>query len=171
MTFPALPGYLLDVNALIALGVCQHQFHVRVATWVETRQFASLLTCPTTELGFIRILGQRPEQSGRFTRTENQNAGLLKTRSGAAALRSDDGGCNNHSDEGKNNQNIMHGSNLLCESSSELVHTLIIGRIREFLNPTKTALVTKTVLPGYPHSCYMIQHHDAREKPLPVPEL
>jgi hypothetical protein len=55
-----LPSYLLDVSALIALGVRQHHFHVRLAAWVETRQFASLFTCPITELGFLRILGQTP---------------------------------------------------------------------------------------------------------------
>ena len=28
--------YLLDVNALVALGFLQHQFHERVAAWVRT---------------------------------------------------------------------------------------------------------------------------------------
>ena len=55
------PTYLLDVSALIALGVRQHQFHLRVATWVASRQFSALLTCPITELGFVRILAQTPE--------------------------------------------------------------------------------------------------------------
>jgi predicted nucleic acid-binding protein len=61
-----LPNYLLDVSALIALGVRQHQFHVRVATWVEKKQFSSLLTCSITELGFLRILGQTPAYAVDF---------------------------------------------------------------------------------------------------------
>jgi hypothetical protein len=30
--------YLLDVNALVALGIMQHQFHERVTTWVQTER-------------------------------------------------------------------------------------------------------------------------------------
>lgn len=49
--------YLLDVNALVALGVLQHEFHSRVANWVRSlRGQAELLTCSITELGFVRIL-------------------------------------------------------------------------------------------------------------------
>jgi hypothetical protein len=60
---------------------------------------------------------------------------------GRTGLGSDYGRGNNHSDEGKGNQNIMHGSSLLCESSLEHLHTLMIGLIGKFLNPTKTAQV------------------------------
>jgi uncharacterized protein len=53
--------YLLDVNTLIALVVLEHEFHARVAGWVE-RLTASggpnLATCSITELGFVRVLGQ-----------------------------------------------------------------------------------------------------------------
>jgi uncharacterized protein len=53
--------YLLDVNTLLALIVFEHEFHARVATWVE-RLAASgvpeLATCSFTELGFVRVLGQ-----------------------------------------------------------------------------------------------------------------
>ncbi len=80
MSSPPLPSYLLDVSALIALGVRQHQFHVRVATWVELRQFSSLLTCPTTELGFVRILGQTPAYASNFDQAKLQLA-RLKTNS------------------------------------------------------------------------------------------
>jgi uncharacterized protein len=53
--------YLLDVNALVALGFIEHEFHTRVAGWV--RKLASspereLATCSITELGFVRILVQ-----------------------------------------------------------------------------------------------------------------
>lgn len=52
--------YLLDVNALLALGVLTHEFHARVAMWVrrlKKNESAALATCPITELGFVRVLG------------------------------------------------------------------------------------------------------------------
>ena len=51
--------YLLDVNALVALGFINHEFHPRVARWVHATspQFAS---CSITELGFLRVLAQAP---------------------------------------------------------------------------------------------------------------
>jgi predicted nucleic acid-binding protein len=53
--------YLLDVNALLALAVLEHEFHPRVANWVERlarRGAPELATCSITELGFVRVLGQ-----------------------------------------------------------------------------------------------------------------
>lgn len=50
--------YLLDVNALVALGFAQHEFHSRVAAWLKTEQFPDLATCSITELGFVRVLAQ-----------------------------------------------------------------------------------------------------------------
>jgi hypothetical protein len=52
--------YLLDVNALVALGLMQHEFHDRVTLWVKRESAASLATCPITELGFVRVLAQAP---------------------------------------------------------------------------------------------------------------
>ncbi len=52
--------YLLDVNALVALGFANHEFHHRVASWVSTQQFPPLATCAITELGFVRVLVQAP---------------------------------------------------------------------------------------------------------------
>ena len=53
--------YLLDVNALVALGFLQHEFHNRIALW--TRELSAkgalqLATCSITELGFVRVLAQ-----------------------------------------------------------------------------------------------------------------
>ncbi|WP_420239429.1 TA system VapC family ribonuclease toxin [Telmatobacter bradus] len=48
--------YLLDVNALIALGLHQHQAHPRVTRWIDAQQNLSFLTCSITELGFVRII-------------------------------------------------------------------------------------------------------------------
>jgi predicted nucleic acid-binding protein len=56
--------YLLDVNALVALGFLEHEFHNRVAHWVlrlgDGTRF-EILTCPITELGFVRVLSQAPQ--------------------------------------------------------------------------------------------------------------
>ena len=51
----------MDVNALLALAVLEHEFHPRVANWVErlaARGVPELATCSITELGFVRVLGQ-----------------------------------------------------------------------------------------------------------------
>lgn len=53
--------FLLDVSALLALGVSEHEFHGRVAAWIQdlTRtRTLNLATCSITELGFVRILAQ-----------------------------------------------------------------------------------------------------------------
>ena len=52
--------YLLDMNALLALGVLDHELHQRVATWVDRlarRGIPELATCSITELGSVRVLG------------------------------------------------------------------------------------------------------------------
>lgn len=53
--------YLLDVNALLALGIGEHEFHDRVANWVVNLASSSdleIVTCSITELGFVRIVAQ-----------------------------------------------------------------------------------------------------------------
>jgi predicted nucleic acid-binding protein len=51
--------YLLDVNALLALGHTAHVHHGRVAAWVASLERAdALATCSITELGFVRIAPQ-----------------------------------------------------------------------------------------------------------------
>jgi uncharacterized protein len=53
--------FLLDVNALVAFGFLEHEFHQRVATWVSdvaSTPATELLTCSITELGFVRVLSQ-----------------------------------------------------------------------------------------------------------------
>lgn len=56
--------YLLDVNALVALGFLQHEFHERIARWVHSLTSdgtPELATCSITELGFVRVLAQAPQ--------------------------------------------------------------------------------------------------------------
>ena len=51
--------YLLDVNALLALGHLGHVHHGRVAAWVAGLSRDDVLaTCSITELGFVRIAPQ-----------------------------------------------------------------------------------------------------------------
>lgn len=50
--------YLLDVNALVALGIFHHNFHHRVNTWITSHEDAHWLTCSITELGFARVIAQ-----------------------------------------------------------------------------------------------------------------
>jgi predicted nucleic acid-binding protein len=52
--------YLLDVNALVALGFINHEFHARVASWVRSSNSPQLAGCSITELGFLRVLAQAP---------------------------------------------------------------------------------------------------------------
>jgi predicted nucleic acid-binding protein len=52
--------YLLDVNALVALGIVNHEFHGRVASWVGSSRSQNLASCSITELGFLRVASQAP---------------------------------------------------------------------------------------------------------------
>jgi len=78
--------YLLDVNALVALGFLQHEFHKRVATWVRTsiaKGTVELATCSITELGFVRILVQAPQ----YGFSVSQARDLLLQLKAASALK------------------------------------------------------------------------------------
>jgi uncharacterized protein len=55
--------YLLDVNALIALGLEFHTLHVQIARWIQSDPRRSYLTCAITELGFVRVIAQVPAYS------------------------------------------------------------------------------------------------------------
>ncbi len=48
--------YLLDVNALIAFGVTQHQFHQRVVDWIRSQRGSAFMTASVTEIGFVRVV-------------------------------------------------------------------------------------------------------------------
>jgi predicted nucleic acid-binding protein len=69
--------YLLDVNALVALGFIHHEFHGRVAAWIKAQQFPELATCSITELGFVRVLSQAPAYG--FTMVQARTA-LLRLK-------------------------------------------------------------------------------------------
>ncbi len=46
---------LLDVNVLIAAGNAGHADHTRTLRWIAGLSQRQFLTCPITELGFVRI--------------------------------------------------------------------------------------------------------------------
>jgi len=73
--------YLLDVNALVALGFLHHEFHDRVAAWVREQQFPSLATCSITELGFVRVLAQAPAYGFSIAQARALLLRLKKTES------------------------------------------------------------------------------------------
>jgi len=76
--------YLLDVNSLLALAVFEHEFHVRVATWVERLGAAGdpeLATCSITELGFVRVLGQAQQYGSSVAQAREL---LLKVKNSEA---------------------------------------------------------------------------------------
>ena len=78
--------YLLDVNALVALGFLQHEFHERVATWVRksiAKGTVELATCSITELGFVRILVQAPQYGFAVSQARD----LLQQLKAASALK------------------------------------------------------------------------------------
>jgi hypothetical protein len=58
--------FLLDVNVLVAICVAEHEFHERVAKWMNRSGragHAEFMTCAVTELGFLRVLLQAPSYS------------------------------------------------------------------------------------------------------------
>jgi hypothetical protein len=49
------PGYLLDVNALLALFWPTHEDHEKVRTWFRANAARHWATCPITQAGFVRL--------------------------------------------------------------------------------------------------------------------
>jgi predicted nucleic acid-binding protein len=74
--------YLLDVNALVALGFINHEFHARVASWVQSSHSPHLGSCSITELGFLRGLAQAPAYG--FTVAQARTL-LLRLKEGPAS--------------------------------------------------------------------------------------
>lgn len=53
-----MPAWLLDINVLIARHDADHEHHERAARWLHQDVVGGWATCPLTENGFVRILGQ-----------------------------------------------------------------------------------------------------------------
>jgi uncharacterized protein len=84
--------YLLDVNALVALGFAHHEFHNRVAEWIKATRFPALATCSITELGFVRVLAQASPYGLSVTQAKTFLLRLKKTDALAFLFISDDHG-------------------------------------------------------------------------------
>lgn len=52
-----MKGYLLDVNILVALFWRGHQHHDKAKDWFFPRAAKRWRTCPITQAGFVRLLG------------------------------------------------------------------------------------------------------------------
>jgi hypothetical protein len=72
--------YLLDVNALVALGFMEHEFHDRMASWVRNHETSNLATCSITELGFVRVLAQAPAYGFRVAQARTLLLRLKQAR-------------------------------------------------------------------------------------------
>jgi uncharacterized protein len=81
--------YLLDVNALVALGFMNHEFHGRVASWVQSNTSAQLASCSITELGFIRVLAQAPAYGFTVAQARTLLLRLKEARSSHLAFIAD----------------------------------------------------------------------------------
>ncbi|HEX3570934.1 MAG TPA: hypothetical protein VHU44_08930 [Acidobacteriaceae bacterium] len=82
--------YLLDVNALVALGFSQHEFHDRMATWIRTENFPPLASCSITELGFVRVLAQAPGYGFSVVQARTVLLRLKKSRALSHTFIADD---------------------------------------------------------------------------------
>lgn len=78
-------NYLLDVNALVALGFINHEYHDRVASWIHSLDSARLASCSITELGFVRVLAQAPAYG--FTVAQARTLLLRLKQAPAARLK------------------------------------------------------------------------------------
>lgn len=72
--------YLLDVNALLALGFIHHEFHDRMAAWVKAKEFPSIATCSIIEIGFVRVLSQAPSYGLTVMQARNSLLRLKKAK-------------------------------------------------------------------------------------------
>ena len=53
--------HLLDANVLLALGLTEHVFHLRVVRWLKHEAATGpkqVATCSITELAFVRVMSQ-----------------------------------------------------------------------------------------------------------------
>jgi hypothetical protein len=82
--------YLLDVNALVALGFMNHEFHDRLAAWLQSQKSANLASCSITELGFVRVLAQAPAYGFTVTQARTLLLRLKEARTSPLAFIPDE---------------------------------------------------------------------------------
>lgn len=129
--------YLLDVNALVALGFAQHEFHDRVASWVKEQQFPSLATCSITELGFIRVLAQAPAYGFTIAQARTLSLRLKEARSPEFTFIADDQDVSHLPTWVKAPKQITDGHLVHLASTNGGVLATLDGKIpRAYLIPT-----------------------------------
>lgn len=82
--------YLLDVNALVALGFMNHEFHDRMAAWIQSQNSPRLASCSITELGFVRVLAQAPAYGFTVTQARTLLLRLKGTRTSPLEFLADE---------------------------------------------------------------------------------
>jgi uncharacterized protein len=131
--------YLLDVSALLAFGVIQHEFHSRASDWIsslESSDNPELLTCSITELGFVRVVAQVSQYS--MTLTEAQALLLRVKREGPVrfSFLADDQDINNLPDWVRTAAQITDGHLARLASAHNAVLATLDTKIpRAFLIP------------------------------------
>lgn len=70
-------SFLLDANALIALGWPAHEHHERVLTWFKKHARQGWATCAFTQSAFVRIIAQ-PSFSGHTVSVSEVGELLLR---------------------------------------------------------------------------------------------
>jgi uncharacterized protein len=73
-----LIGFLLDANALIALGWPKHEHHQQIQDWFKVHAKKGWATTPFTQAAFVRVLSQPTFSNGAIGPRE---AAELLTRS------------------------------------------------------------------------------------------
>jgi predicted nucleic acid-binding protein len=81
--------YLLDVNALIAFGITQHQFHRRVVDWIRSERGSTFLTCSVTEIGFVRVVASVAMYGLSVTQARTLLLGMKANRAQSLTFFSD----------------------------------------------------------------------------------
>ena len=82
--------FLLDVNAMVALGFMNHEFHDRLAAWVQSHNSPNLASCSITELGFVRVLAQAPAYGFTVTQARTLLLRLKEARTSPLAFIPDE---------------------------------------------------------------------------------
>ena len=82
--------YLLDVNALLALGIVDHEFHLRISSWLLRQAASTFATCAITELGFVRLASQIPAYGFSVAQAKSVLRGLKEGPSAQFTFLADD---------------------------------------------------------------------------------
>lgn len=82
--------FLLDVNALLAMGVVDHEFHPRISAWLRKLGAWQLATCSITEIGFVRLASQIPAYGFTVAQAQSALTKLKKASPGSFSFIADD---------------------------------------------------------------------------------